>query len=80
MGWTQGEAYFCMHCRAVLDPEREEAKLAIIKKLRAKREAIAAEQQLPPVKRSLRKIGRIFEAIYLSIVSFIAWLLFWLAG
>lgn len=69
-----------MHCRAVLDPEREAAKLAVIKKLRAKRDAIAAEQRLPPVKRSLRKIGRVAEAVYLSIVSFIAWLLFWVAG
>lgn len=69
-----------MHCRAVLDPEREKAKQVVIDKLKAKRSAIAAEAQLPPVKRGLRRIGRIFETIYLAIVSFIAWLLFWLAG
>lgn len=69
-----------MHCRAVLDPEREKAKLVVIDKLKAKRAAIAAESELPPMKRSLRRIGRIFETIYLAIVSFIAWLLFWLAG
>lgn len=79
-GWTLGEAYFCAHCRAVLDPEREQVKLAVVQKMKAKRAAIAAEAQLPPFKRRLRRIGRIFETIYLAIVSFIAWLLFWVAG
>jgi hypothetical protein len=79
-GWTPGEAYFCLHCRAVLDPEREKAKLVIIDKLKAKRAAIAAEAQLPPIKRGLRRIGRIAETIYLAIISFIAWVMFWVAG
>jgi hypothetical protein len=79
-GWTQGEAYFCLHCRAVLDPDREDKKMQLVAQLKAKRAAIANEAALPPSQRRLRRIGRVFETIYLAIVSFIAWLLFWLAG
>lgn len=63
-----------------MNPQREQDKLKLIEQLRKKREAIALEATQPPFKRTMLKIGRIVETVYLAIVSFIAWLLFWVAG
>jgi hypothetical protein len=78
--WSFGQIEYCSHCQAALDPVAEKAKVDAVEKARKLEEERAAEALLPPVKGFLRKLGRTVETVYLAIISFISWVLFWIAG
>lgn len=78
--WVEGKPRICPLCNDFLDhrvrkdEEREAAKLKVIEAEKA-----AFESKSPAVK-VIIKVGRVVYAIYMAIVSFIAWLLFWIGG
>ncbi|MCB9235598.1 MAG: hypothetical protein H6581_28335 [Bacteroidia bacterium] len=78
--WNFGKPKFCQHCGDFLDHHERE----IEQKEVAKSEAIAAEvaafEAKTPVAKFFLRVGRFIYTIYMAIVSFIAWVIFWLAG
>lgn len=78
--WTDRNVFSCESCGAIMDLATHKARLRQVEELRGQRDKRLAEEALPPMKRGFRKFLRVLETIYLAIISFIAWLLFWLGG
>jgi hypothetical protein len=78
--WTTRKVFQCESCGAIMDKATHKARLSLIEDLRKQRQKREAEDALPPVRRGFRKFLRVLETIYLAIISFIAWLLFWIGG
>lgn len=78
--WIQGIHRLCPLCGDHVDHrtrEIEEKEQRAEEEVERKREEFLAK---PPVTRFFLKILKIIELVYMSIIGFIAWLLFWLGG
>lgn len=83
--WTQNPTDRCEHCNSVLDPvavarqqAREERKLAEDEHLSIK--FIQINPNDPWYKNFFKRIGLGFQIAFVSIISFILWLIALLAG
>lgn len=78
--WITGVHRLCPLCGAHVDhrvKENEEKEQREEEEIQRKKEEFLAK---PPVTRFFLKVLKIVEFVYMSVIGFIAWLLFWLGG
>lgn len=78
--WNEGRPKYCIHCNDYLDHHIKREEAAQRRKAVAEAQAKVDFEAKSPTMKVLIRIGNLFEAVYLGIVGFIAWLLFWLGG
>ena len=80
--WTSSEHQVCSHCgfefRAAAEKEREERKPEAMKPLDIPMIIIREEDH--PLLKFVKKILRIPQLIFYSIVSFLVWMAVWAVG
>jgi hypothetical protein len=69
-----------VHCGDYVDYHLKQEEAKERRQAVAKAQAKLDFEAKPPMMKLLIRVGNAFEAVYLGIVGFIAWLLFWLGG
>lgn len=78
--WIAGRPKFCPLCFDYVDLNEKREDLKEMEKQRVKEEKRAAFNSKPAHIRFFLTIGHAAEVVYVSIMSFIGWLLLWIAG
>lgn len=78
--WNEGRPKYCVHCEGYLDINEKRADQRALDQQLSKIKKQAEFESKAPFVRAIIRVGNFLEMIYISIISFIAWVVTWVAG